>query len=488
MKTAIVIGAGIGGLATALRLKKNGYRVQVFEKNEYAGGKIHAIEQGGYRFDLGPSLFTLPQLVTDLLELFPNYKVPFSFTTKKTACHYFWEDGTVFKASTDTSKFIDTAAKTFSEDPHTLQSYIHNSEKKYNLTKGLFLEKSLHKVATYLSRDTLKALINSPFLGVSNTLDQENQVFENPKLTQLFNRYATYNGSSPYQTPGIMSMIPHLELGLGTYYPHGGMHRISQSLYELGKEVGIEFRFCESVTQINHRNKKITGITTKNSTYGADLVVSNMDIYPTYRRLLQDIKAPEKTLNQERSSSALIFYWGIDREFPELDLHNILFSEDYRSEFEHIFKQKTLSSDPTVYINITSKESTEDAPKGHENWFVMVNAPGDYGQDWAEMIQEAKKNILQKIKKCLQVDISNHIKTEYILTPQGIEKNTSSYRGALYGAASNNKFAAFLRHPNFNSKIKNLYHVGGSVHPGGGIPLCLLSAQITTDLILKETL
>ncbi|MFT5926515.1 MAG: diapolycopene oxygenase [Rubritalea sp.] len=487
MKTAIVIGAGIGGLATALRLKKQGYQVQVFEKNDYAGGKIHAIEQGGYRFDLGPSLFTLPELVTDLLALFPDNKIPFSFTTKKTACHYFWEDGTVFKASTNTSEFIDTAAQTFSEDAHTIQSYLNNSEKKYNLTKGLFLEKSLHKAATYLSKDTLKALINAPFLGVSNTLDQENQVFKNPKLTQLFNRYATYNGSSPYQTPGIMSMIPHLELGLGTYYPHGGMHRISQSLYELGKEVGIEFRLNESVTQINHHNKKTTGITTKSSSYKADLVVSNMDIYPTYRKLLPDLKAPEKTLNQERSSSALIFYWGIDRKFPELDLHNILFSKDYKSEFEHIFKHKTLSSDPTVYINITSKESREDAPTGHENWFVMVNSPGDYGQDWDEIIQEAKKTILQKIKKCLQVDISNHIKTEYILTPQGIEKNTSSYRGALYGAASNNKFAAFLRHPNFNSKIKNLYHVGGSVHPGGGIPLCLLSAQITTDLILKET-
>jgi diapolycopene oxygenase len=486
MKTAIVIGAGIGGLATALRLRKQGYQVQVFEKNGYAGGKIHAIEQSGYRFDLGPSLFTLPQLVTDLIELFPNRKVPFSFTTKKTACHYFWEDGTVFKASTNTSEFIHTAAETFSEDAHTIQSYMDNSEKKYKLTKGLFLEKSLHKVETYLSRDTVKALINAPFLGVSNTLDEENQVFQNPKLTQLFNRYATYNGSSPYQTPGIMSMIPHLELGLGTYYPHGGMHRISQSLYELGKEVGIEFRFNESVTQINHRNKKITGITSESSSYEADLVVSNMDIYPTYRKLLPDLKAPEKTLNQERSSSALIFYWGIDREFPELDLHNILFSEDYKSEFEHIFKQKNLSSDPTVYINITSKESPEDAPTGHENWFVMVNAPGDYGQNWDEIIQEAKKNILQKIKKCLQVDISSYIKTEYILTPQGIEKNTSSYRGALYGAASNNKFAAFLRHPNFNSKIKNLYHVGGSVHPGGGIPLCLLSAQITTDLILKE--
>lgn len=485
MKTAIVIGAGIGGLAIALRLKKQDYHVLVIEKNDYAGGKLHAIDQDGYRFDLGPSLFTLPHLIDDLLQLFPEQENLFSYRSKQVACHYFWEDGTIFKASTDSNQFVSTAAIIFKEEEKTLHSYLQKSKKKYNLTKSLFLEKSLHKAATYLSMDTVKALINTPFLGISNTLDQENRVFKNPKLTQLFNRYATYNGSSPYQTPGIMSMIPHLELGLGTYYPDGGMHRISQSLFEMGKKVGVEFRFRESVTQINHLDNKVTGITTDRATYEADLVVSNMDIYPTYRNLMKNIKAPEKTLQQERSSSALIFYWGIDRIFPELDLHNILFSEDYQTEFEHIFKHKTLSKDPTVYINITSKESQEDAPEGHENWFVMINAPGDYGQDWEQIVQETKQDIIMKIEKCLHVNISNHIKTEYVLTPQGIETNTSSYRGALYGAASNDKFAAFLRHPNFNKRVENLYHVGGSVHPGGGIPLCLLSAQITSDLISK---
>lgn len=486
MKNAIVIGAGIGGLAAALRLRHQGFSVTVFEKNEYAGGKLHAIEQDGYRFDLGPSLFTLPHLVESLLALFPEEKIDFSYKSKEIAFHYFWEDGTCFKASTDSSKFVVDASKVFNEEKSTIKKYLSKSKSKYELTRSLFLEKSLHKAATYLSLDTIKAIVNAPFLGLNNTLNYENSKFKNSKLTQLFNRYATYNGSSPYQTPGIMTMIPHLELDLGTYYPDGGMHRISQSLFELAQKVGVEFRFRESVTSIKNLKNKVTGVVTKNGDYHADIVVSNMDIVPTYRNLMKDVPAPEKTLSQERSSSALIFYWGIDREFPELDLHNILFSENYQAEFQDIFENKTLYSDPTVYINITSKESKEDAPAGHENWFVMINAPGDYGQDWEQLIQESKKQIIIKIKKCLHVDITEHIKTEYILTPQGIEKNTSSYRGALYGAASNNKFAAFLRHPNFNGKIKNLYHVGGSVHPGGGIPLCLLSAQITADLIQRK--
>lgn len=486
MKKAIVIGAGIGGLAMALRLKHLEYDVLVIEKNEYSGGKLHAITQDGYRFDLGPSLFTLPHLLDELHQLFPQHDVNFEYKSKAIACHYFWEDGTVFKASTNQESFIKEAVKVFEEPAHNLGKYLSSSQKKYETTKSLFLEKSLHKVSTYISSDTLQAIFKIPFLGVLNTLDQENQVFENKKLTQLFNRYATYNGSSPYQTPGIMSMIPHLELGLGTYYPKGGMHRISQSLFELCEKVGVEFRFRESVTSINHHNKKITGVSSQQAEYPADIVISNMDIYPTYKSLLKDVKAPEKTLEQPRSSSALIFYWGVKGTFKNLDLHNILFSEDYRQEFHHIFELKTLYHDPTVYINITSKESPEDAPEGCENWFVMINTPGDYGQNWDEIVQKSRKQIIDKINKSLNIDLNDLIATEKILTPAGIEESTSSYRGALYGAASNSQFAAFLRHPNFSSKIKNLYHVGGSVHPGGGIPLCLLSAKITSDLISKS--
>lgn len=483
MQKALIIGAGIGGLATALRLKHKGYEVTVLEKNSYAGGKLHAIEQEGFRFDLGPSLFTLPHLVDELHRLFPKEKIAFEYKKKQTSCHYFWEDQTCFKASSDKNQFIKTASEVFDEPQKKIAKYLKASAKKYELTKGVFLEKSLHDWKTYLNFNTLKAFLQTPLLGINETLDETNQKFSNPKLVQLFNRYATYNGSSPYQTPGIMSMIPHLELGIGTFYPEGGMHRISQSLFELAKTVGITFKFNENVVKINHENGIAKGVTTDSETYKADLVVSNMDIYPTYKKLLSDFRQPEKILEQERSSSALIFYWGIERLSPELDLHNILFSDTYQEEFECIFDKKTLHNDPTVYINITSKETQADAPKNCENWFVMINAPGDYGQDWDNLIKEAKQNIIKKIKNCLGVDLTPLIKTEYILNPKGIESNTSSYRGALYGAASNNKFAAFLRHRNKNKGLKNLYHVGGSVHPGGGIPLCLLSAKITTDFI-----
>lgn len=485
MPKALVIGAGIAGIASALRLRKKGYKVTVVETNSYPGGKLHAIEKDGYRFDLGPSLFTMPHLVTELFELFD--KTPsdyFQYKRKQTLCNYFWEDGQRFSATANLADFVKSASHSFNEPANHISKYIQRNKRKYELTSSLFLEKSLHKLDTYLSLQTLKSILKIGMLDVDSTLDQTNRrYFENPKLVQLFNRYATYNGSSPYKTPGIMSMIPHLEMDYGTYFPKGGMHQISQSLYNLALDEGVHFNFNEEAIEITIANNEATGLLTNKNNYKADCVVSNMDIYPTYKRLLKNQKAPEKTLSQERSSSALIFYWGIQKEFPELDLHNIIFSESYQKEFHAIFNEKSIVDDPTVYINITSKENPSDAPIGHENWFVMINAPGNYGQDWDILKQKAKKNIISKLNRVLKIDLEKLITTENILDPVGIETETSSYRGALYGAASNNRFAAFLRHPNFSRSIENLYFCGGSVHPGGGIPLCLLSAKIIADLL-----
>ena len=485
MAKACIVGAGIGGLATAIRLRAKGYEVSVFEQNSYPGGKLHAERYKGYRFDLGPSLFTMPQLVDELFELFgKDPKNHFSYHRKKVLCHYFWEDGTRFQAPAEPEAFISAASAVFGEPGEALRRYLDRNRRKYELTAPLFLEKSLHKIQTYLNSQTFRAATAMAGLGIFKTLDSANkQAFKNEKLVQLFNRYATYNGSSPYQTPGIMSMIPHLEMQLGTYYPRGGMHEITRSLFELGEAEGVRFHFQEGVEQILTSNGSACGIQTSRGSYSFDLVVSNMDIYPTYRKLLPGEKAPERTLKQERSSSALIFYWGIRKPFPQLDLHNILFSSDYQAEFNSIFNEKSLFEDPTVYLNITSKESPEDAPDGCENWFVMVNAPGDYGQDWDMLIRECRSNIIAKINRILNTDIEKLIEVEELLTPGGIAEKTSSYRGALYGAASNNRFAAFLRHPNFSSRLANLYFTGGSVHPGGGIPLCLYSAKIVSETI-----
>ena len=479
MPSAIIIGAGIAGLATALRLRAAGMDVTVFEANDYPGGKLHVLQLGGYRFDAGPSLFTLPELVTELFELFGEQPDShFEYSRKETVCNYFWEDGTRFTVPADEQTFVQQAADKFGVEATQLKNYLQNNRLKYDLTAPIFLHRSLHKLGTYLSTDTLRAMGQLWRMHLNTSLNDLNErSLQEPHLVQLFNRYATYNGSSPYRTPGIMSMIPHLELNLGTYLPKGGMHCITTSLFELAQRTGVQFHFGKKVEQIIVKKGKAVGVQISEHQYFADYVVSNMDIFSTYKKLLPDQSHPERTLRQERSSSAVIFYWGIKRSFPALDLHNIFFSENYRLEFEHIFDKKSLYHDPTVYVNITSKDVAGDAPPNCENWFVMINAPGDHGQDWDMLVDQARKNILEKLSRLLQTDIAALIEVEDVLTPPLIQQRTSSYRGALYGAASNSKFAAFLRHPNFSFKIKNLYCCGGSVDPCGGASPCLAFAK-----------
>ena len=488
MKKAIIIGSGIGGIATALRLRSMNYNVTVFENNNYPGGKLASFDLGPYRFDAGPSLLTMPHFIDELFILFnENPRDYFNYKKKDISCKYFWDDGTKLNAYSEKSKFINEINKVLGVKESTVSTYLLKAKKKYDLTKSMFLEQSLHKLKTYLSKDLLIGLFNVFSFQINKTLNQVNELeLKEPHLVQLFNRFATYNGSSPYKTPGMMTLVQHLEQEYGTYVSDKGMNNITKSLYDLALRQGIDFKFNSFVSQILVSGKRAIGVSVGEESYSSDIVVSNMDIVPTYRNLLKNHYQPEKTLSQERSSSALIFYWGINKEFKNLDLHNIFFSNDYKKEFQSIFEKKSIFSDPTVYINITSKDVKGDAPDNCENWFVMINSPNDSGQDWDNMIDEVKSNILKKINRLLNIELEDYIEYEKVYTPKTIESNTQSYMGSLYGSSSNNLMSAFLRHPNFSNKILNLYFCGGSVHPGGGIPLCLLSAKIVSQLIKNK--
>ena len=482
--TARIVGAGIAGIASAIRWARKGYAVHVHEANSYPGGKLSQFQLGDYRFDAGPSLFTLPFLVDELFTLCgEDPRDHFNYLKKTEECRYFWDDGTRLTAHSDPAEFASEAERVLGEPAAHVRAHLDLARRQYEATKGLFLERSLHKASTYLRRDALPALAALPSLKLTQTMHAVHaQRFRSPKMVQLFDRFATYNGSTPYQAPGTLAMIPHLEFGFGTFVPYGGMVAITESLVALAERQGVQFHYGQRVERILVANRRATGLLVGGTELPADVVVSNMDVTPTYRRLLPDLKAPEKTLSQERSSSALIFYWGVRREFPELDLHNILFANDYEAEFRDLFERKTLHDDPTVYIHITSKDLEGEAPVGGENWFVMINAPADYGQDWASWRATARASVLAKIERALGIDVAPFIEVEEVLDPPTIQSRTGSDRGALYGASSNNAMAAFLRHPNFHRQIPNLFFVGGSAHPGGGIPLCLLSAKIAADL------
>jgi len=482
---AIIVGAGIAGIATAIRLAVKGYDVEVFEANSYAGGKLSELKLDDYRFDAGPSLFTMPQYVDELFELAgkPN---TFKYTMLDINCQYFYEDGTQLTAYADEAKFIKEVAEFTNEDPANVKHYFENSRNIYNITNHVFLERSLHRLKTFLRWDTLKSVLRFGKIDAFRSMHQANQAFfKDKRMVQFFDRYATYNGSNPYQAPATLNVISHLEQHFGAYFPEGGMYSITTSLVELAESVGVRFNYDSPVDEIVLDGLEVKGVKVKGEIQLADVVVSNMDVWFTYHKLLSSYPKlqPKKILKQERSSSALIFYWGIKKTFPQLDLHNIFFSADYKAEFDAIWKDKTIYHDPTVYVNISSKFKPDDAPDGCENWFVMVNVPANMGQDWDALIAEARKNILNKLSRRLGEDIAGVIQRESVLDPRGIESKTSSYQGSIYGTSSNGQFAAFLRHANRSARVKNLFFCGGSVHPGGGIPLALLSGKIVSDWV-----
>lgn len=490
MKKAIIVGSGVAGLALSIRLARAGYHVEVLEANSYAGGKLSVIEQEGYRFDAGPSLFTLPALVEELFGLCGETTADhFEYLSLEEVCRYFYEDGTRLQAWANPEKLGQEVEQKLGVAAKKVVKYLEKASQRYDLIGELFLNRSMQSASTYLNKKAFKAYSQLPSLGLFNTLDAENKKWfgEQPKLVQLFNRYATYNGSSPYQTPGVMSMIPHLEHNIGAFFPKKGMNSITQSLVALAERQGVVFWFNKSVEKIETKDGRATAVITQDgTTYSADLIGCNMDMVNAYKTILSHEKQPEKLLRQPKSSSALIFYWGIQKEFKELILHNIFFSEDYEHEFNCIFNKKTIGSDPTVYVNITSKHKPDDAPPGCENWFVMINTPNNSGQDWDKLITQARQNILKKLNRLLACDIEPLIKTESILEPRTIESRTSSAQGALYGNSSNNKFTAFLRHPNYSPYVKGLYFCGGSVHPGGGIPLSIMSAKLVANAVKER--
>ncbi len=486
-KSCAVIGSGIAGLAAAIRIASKGNAVDVYETNNYPGGKMKELNKEGFRFDMGPSIFMLPNLVDELFEICnKNPRDYFSYSSLEIPFKYFFEDGLVINAYSDVERYGREIESKTKDSKLAFDNYRKDIETKYKITNEVFIENSLHVATNFINRRTVNGLRNFHKIGAFKSMNDGNKsFFKDPHLVQLLNSYAAYIGSNPFVAPATLNVIQHLEINLGSYIPEKGIYSIVKALVKLAEDMGVKFYYNTTVEEIiitpqtGLKNKKVTGIKTNNSgVKNYDRVISNMDIYYTFKKLLPNEKQPERILNQPKSSSVISFFWGINKKFEDLAIHNMLFSADDEGEFKSIFEEKTVTDDPTIYISISSKHIKEDAPEGCENWFLFITVSNDQGQNWDELTKLARKNIISKINRILKTDIEKYIVFEDYMTPPMIEKNYSSPFGAVYGNSSNDKFASFFRHSNFSKKIKGLYFVGGSVHPGAGIPMCLNSAKI----------
>lgn len=479
MKCAI-IGSGIGGIASAIRLRLKGHEVHVFEANGTPGGKIREHRENGFRFDMGPSVFTMPELVNELFEMAgkqpSNY---FQYEKLDPSFRFFFEDGTQLNWAAGIEELSQEIISKTTQKESGLKKFWNDAAMKHSITKEVFMESSLHIAANYFSKPFLQGMTKLHKVGVFTSINKKHtSLFSDSRVIQLFNHFALYVGSNPLVAPSTLNIITHIISQSGTYLPHHGMFSVVKALVKLAEELGVKFRFQSRVDEIEISDQRVVGIKVKGEHLAFDRVVSNMDVYFTYHKLLPNQKIPSLILNQPKSSSVIGFLWGINGLHKNLEVHNMLFAKERDDEYKDLFERGTISSDPSTYICITSKRNQEDAPEGKENWFVHTTAPNMNGQDWDYLVDQTRQNIIAKIERMLGRPIQNQIESEKIISPPTIEQDYSSAFGAIYGNSSNGKLAAFLRHPNFSRSIKGLYFVGGTVHPGAGIPMCLNSAKI----------
>ncbi len=500
--SVIVVGAGLGGLSAAIRLASLGVKVTVYEQQSLPGGKAGSEIRGAYRFDTGPSLLTMPYVIEGIFsDAGADWTDYLRVEKLEIICNYFWQDGTRLHAYGDPERFAAEVEARLGEPAEHVLRYLEYARRIHDAASELFLWNSLHDHRTVLSRLFWRQVWRLGRIDAMRTMHQANaSFFRDPRLVQLFDRYATYNGSSPYRTPATLNIIPYVEYIQGGYAVIGGIHALPRALEKLAGELGVEIRYEERVDRIvtgaqheSRRRSRVRGVEVGSRFIQADAVVSNVDVSVTYPQLLGDESSKQlrRYRSFEPSSSGLVFYWGMRGRFPELTVNNIFFGSDYEAEFRSIFNERRLPADPTIYVNITSKMTATDAPDDGENWFILINAPYADGQQWAEETARVREVVLCRLSAALDrggagcgtVRMADMIEEEGVMTPEDIQRRTMSYRGALYGISSNSRPAAFARHPNRSPEYAGLYFCGGSTHPGGGMPLAMLSGRIAADLI-----
>lgn len=489
-RKVVVIGAGIGGLAAACLLAADGCKVKVLEKNQTIGGKMNQFEKGGFRFDTGPSLLTMPGVLRQLFEYcgakMEDYLdlVPLS-----PLCRYHFPDGTSFNAHSDLQQTLDEIQKLAPEDLSNYKDFLDYARQLYNLTADVFLFHPLRSYTDLLQlplRDFFRA---DAFRTVSGRVDKS---VESPYLRQFFKRFATYNGSSPFQVPATINVISHVEMNMGGYYVQGGLYQIALALEKLAESLGVTIKTDVTVRRVEMNEDLIEGVTTDEGYHVADLVVSNADAHHTYLDIIPHYVTPASKRRQidrtEPSCSGFVFMLGTRKRWEQLGHHTIFFSRDYRSEFEDIFRHKRLPSDPTIYIANTSVVDSQHAIEGGSNLFILVNSPYlDQQHDWDKIESEYVKVIISELEKRGLHGLSDSIVVQETITPRDFFRKYRSNRGSIYGTSSNSRLAAFMRPRNRSPYVENLWLVGGSTHPGGGIPLCVISAFHACDIRLDSS-
>lgn len=490
-KTALVIGAGIGGIATAARLAKNGYEVTVLEKESTPGGRCNQIIRDGHRFDIGPTLFLMPEIweetftalgetMSDHLQLKridPTYKVHFDDGLKLALT------SNIGDMQTQLEKVDKTAFTGF-------LNYITEGSKHYKMSVEKFVGRNFYNIFEYFSLGNLPLLFQ--LKALKKHYANAGRFFKDDRLKAAFTFQNMYLGLSPYDAPATYSLLQYTELAEGVWYPVGGMYAGIQVLVKIAEKLGVKFIYNAPVKKLKVEGSKVKGLLLENGReFSADIFVGNADLPYIYKELLPKNNQAKKLENKLYTCSTIMFYWGVDKTYPQIGHHNVFLGGDYKASFDQIFKDHTLPDVPSFYVHAPARTDPAAATKGQDTLYVLVpvgHLDARTEQDWDALVDRARETVFTRLAKELGADdLREHIKFEIVYQPKVWKERFNLEKGAAFGLSHNFWQVGYLRPQNRHKQYKNLYFTGASTHPGTGLPIVLLSARLTTERILQES-
>lgn len=488
-QNAIIVGAGIGGLAAAGRLARAGYRVTVLEKAATAGGRAGKLVRDGYQFDTGPTLFLMPQVFAetyaalgermedhlDLIRIDPTYRIHF-------------EGGAQLDLTGDL-KILQAQLEAI--EPGSFARalrLIAEGAEAMDISLKQFVGRDFDSYLDYFSP------VNLPLIFKLKALTKHyanvSTFFKDDRLRRAFSFQNMYLGLSPFDAPATYSLLQYTELADGIHFPRGGMYRIIESLQKIDERLGVRFRFNAPVKEIQVRGNRATGVTLQDGeTLRADLIIANADLPYVYEQLLPDDGSAKRLNGKKFTSSALMFYWGVDKKYPQLLHHNVFLAGDYRASFDRIFNNLTLPDEPSFYLCVASRSDENLAPGGADGVMALVpvghlneRAP----QEWNALQDRARDHIFERVKAIGIHDLAQSIRFEETFGPPEYLSQLNLSKGAAFGLSHNFTQVGYLRPHNQHARYRNLYFVGASTHPGTGLPIVLLSAKLTAARVLRN--
>lgn len=492
MQKVVVIGAGLGGMSAAIMLAQSGFEVTLLEKNAQVGGKLNLLETQGFRFDLGPSIFTLPQIFRPIFDhdgkRFEDY-----ITLERVDPQWrnFFEDGTVFDLWEGEEDMRRELARFGADGFEDYRQFLAYSRKQYEIVERGYFREGLDTfwefVRFYGARDARGLdYLHSMSGGIQKRIG-------NPYLRAMLEYFIKYVGSSADDAPAFMNLIPNIQLEFGLWYVKGGLYELARAFRKRLEETGVRLCLHHEVLSIDKAKDRVVGVKGKINgsvrRFEADYVVSNMEVIPAMERLLSEpARVLKKMKRFEPACSGIVLHLGLDRVYPQLAHHNFFYSKDQHGHFHRVFREKKLPDDPTIYLVAATRTDPSQAPPGCDNIKVLPHVPyiNDEQPFTREGCEALKQLCLDKLERMGLTDLRKHIVVEDFWTPFDIEARYASNRGSIYGVVSDRRRNFAFKAPKQSRQYKNLYFAGGSVNPGGGMPMVTLCGQHVARMIQQQ--